>query len=45
MKVENNKIVECTESELFDYWLQHYDEIYTFEQFKLSCIKHGTHIT
>lgn len=44
MKVENGKITECTESELFDYWLKRFDSVYTYEQFKLSLIKKGVRI-
>lgn len=44
MKVINNKIIEITESELFDYWLKRYDEIYTFEEFKYSMIQYNVKI-
>lgn len=44
MKIENGKITECTESELFDYWLKRFDSVYTYEQFKLSLIKKGVRI-
>ena len=44
MKIENGKITECTEPELFDYWLKRFDSVYTYEQFKLSLIKKGVRI-
>ena len=45
MKVENNKIVEATEEELFEYYLQHnYDDIMTFSDFMYSIRKAGVKI-
>lgn len=44
MKVKNGKIIEITETELFNYWLYHFDEIYTFDEYKLSMINHNVKI-
>ncbi len=41
----DNKIVSCTESELFDYYMSRdLCLLYSFEQYKLSCMRHGTEI-
>lgn len=45
MKIENGKIKECTEHELFCYWLPRYSEIMSFDYYMWLCIKHGTIIT
>lgn len=44
MKIKNGKIIEITETELFNYWLCHFDEIYTFDEYKLSMINHNVKI-
>lgn len=33
MKIENNKIVEATEDELYVYWLEHWDNLYAFDEY------------
>lgn len=45
MKIENGKIAEATESELYDYWLarEMYD-LYSFTKYKLLCQDAGTKI-
>ena len=45
MKIENDKIVEATENELFDYYLDHnYDDVMTFSDFLWSMRKAGVRI-
>lgn len=45
MKIENGKIVEATESELFDRWLScDYCEIYPFDYYKWLCKEKGMKI-
>ena len=45
MKIENGKIVEATESELYDYWLSRdFCELYSFEYYKWLCKNAGTKI-
>ena len=45
MKVENGIIVECTENELFKYYLeQEWDNIYSFPDYMNRCINAGTKI-
>ena len=44
MKVENGKIIEATDSELFEYWLQHFDEIMPYEAYKFACTANGVRI-
>lgn len=45
MKIENNKIVEATENELFEYYLnREYDDIMTFSDFLWSMRKAGVRI-
>lgn len=46
MKVENNKIVEATRDELFDYYLtRDWDSVMSFPEFARRCEEHGTKIT
>lgn len=46
MKVENGIIVECTENELFKYYLeQEWDNIYSFPDYMNRCILLGTKVT
>ena len=45
MKIENSKIIEATEEELFSYWLQSgYDDIIPFDTYMFKCEKNGTKI-
>ena len=45
MRLESGKIVEATENELFEYWLQQgYDDFIPFDTFKWKCEKNGTKI-
>ena len=45
MIIENGKIIEATEDELFNYWLQSgWDEIVPFPIYKWKCEKNGTKI-
>lgn len=45
MKIENNKIVEATENELFDNWLKSgLDDIIPFDTYLWKCEKNGTKI-
>ena len=45
MKIENGKIVEATESELFDRWLScDHCEIYPFQYYKWLCQDAGAKI-
>ena len=46
MKIENNKIIEATESELYSHWLKSgYENIYSFNEYLVACIKTGTKVT
>lgn len=45
MKVKNNKIVEATESELFDYYIKRgFDDLMPFDTYIESCKRNGTKI-
>ena len=33
VKIENDKIVEATEDELYDYWLTRWSELYSFSSY------------
>lgn len=41
MEIVNNKIIKITEKELFDYWLNRFDEIYTYWEFKEAIQRKG----
>ena len=45
MKIKKGKIVECTEAELFEYWLKRYAEIMSFTDYMRHCEAHGTLVT
>lgn len=44
MKIENNKIVEVTEGELYAYWLKRYDDVMDFVTFLCHMKKAGVKI-
>ena len=44
MKIENNKIVECTEMELYEFWLDHWSHLLDFITYKRRCINNGVKI-
>ncbi len=44
MIVVNNKIIACTESELFDYWLTRYDDIWSYPEYKRRMVEAGVEI-
>lgn len=45
MKVEDNKIVEATEDELFDIYLKRgFDELFSFTDYVRACRRNGTHV-
>lgn len=44
MIIENGKIVECTDAELFDYWLKRFDDAIPYESFKYGCTANGVRI-
>lgn len=45
MKIENDRIVEATENELFEYFLARgYDDIMTFHEFLYAMRKVGVRI-
>lgn len=46
MKIENGKIKECTEKELYNYWIkQTLDDIFPFEEYKNIVISFGTKVS
>lgn len=46
MKIENGKITECTEAELFSYYLSRgYDDLFEFAEYKAACQRAGTTVT
>ena len=45
MRVENGKIIQATETELFTFYLnKSFDDIIPFEEFKRRCIEQGTEV-
>lgn len=46
MKIENGIIAECTEAELWRYWIeQEYDSFISFPDFMRACENLGTKVT
>lgn len=44
MKIENGKIIECTEAELFIFWLKRWSDMFDYYTYKEQCQKNGTKI-
>ena len=44
MIIVKGKIKECTEAELFEYWLKRYTEIMSYSEFKYRIIAAGTRV-
>ena len=44
MEIKDGKIKRCTDSELFDYWLKHFENIFPYEVYKAVCISKGTEV-
>jgi hypothetical protein len=44
MKIINGKIKECTEAELFIFWLKNWSWLIDFYSYKKSCQENGTKI-
>lgn len=42
MQIENGKIKECTEAELFMYWLKNWSQLFDFYSYKKACQEQGT---
>lgn len=42
MEIKDNKIVKITNEELFDYWLNRYDNMLSYDDFKTGVINQGT---
>lgn len=45
MVVNNGKIVEASEEELYSFWLHHYSDIFDFDFFVKRCEELGTTVT
>ena len=41
MTIVDNKIISATEAELFDYWLQRYEECFTFSDWLYAIQRKG----
>ena len=44
MVIKNGTIIACTNSELYDYWLAHYDDVMSYPEYKVSVINAGTEV-
>lgn len=45
MRIQNKKIIEATEAELYDYYLTRgWDDLYSFFEYKQLCAEQGTKI-
>lgn len=44
MEIQNGKIVKCTDTELFQYWLLAMSDIMDYENYKRACIERGTEV-
>ena len=42
MEIKDNKIVKITNEELFDYWLNRYDNMLSYDDFKTGVMNQGT---
>jgi hypothetical protein len=44
MVVKDNKIVKCTEAELFIFWLKRWSNLIDYYTYKKMCQKQGTEV-
>lgn len=44
MIIRNGKIAECTNLELYEYWLKRYSTFMTYSEYKAMCIENGTEV-
>lgn len=44
MVVKDNKIVECTEAELFMFWLKRWSDVCDYYTYKKQCRENGVKI-
>lgn len=44
MKIENDKIVEATEDELYTYWLRTWSDFMPYTEYRTGCISSGIKI-
>lgn len=44
MLIKDGKIIECTISELYTFWLGRYDDVIDFYTYKTRCEEQGTKI-
>ena len=44
MVIKNGKIVECTESELFVFWLRRWSSLIDYYSYKDQCKRNGVKI-
>lgn len=45
MKIKNSKIIECTQLELYDYWLKQWSDIFSFTEYMERVQELGTKVT
>ena len=44
MMIANGKIIRCTDAELFEHWLKHFENIFPYEVYKAACVSKGTEV-
>ena len=44
MKIENGKIISCTNIELYGYWLNQWSDIYSYTEYKDRMLELGVEI-
>lgn len=44
MRIEKGRIIECTESELFIFWLKRWSDVFDYYSYKEQCKKNGMKI-
>lgn len=44
MKIENDRIIECTENELRKVWIEMWSEIFSYDDFKIIFMRSGAKI-
>lgn len=44
MKIENNKIKECTEDELYDFWLKNWSDLIDYGTYRRRCKEMGMEV-
>ena len=44
MEIKYGKIIKITDKELYEFWLEHWSDFYSYNDYKTKCIELGTKV-